>query len=143
MISEKLYGKLLERKVQLALREIEGVSSAMVVKIGSEDFAFHNSAINDQCGIDAQASVRWNLKISDQDLISHLSERILRYSRTFFLPFEQPYVVKVTIDDFEKFVKSVWRLSGTRDITLYTTDPPAVFDLQDLEYELAYFEIFK
>lgn len=143
MISEKLSAKLRERKMQLALREMEGISSAIVANIGSEDFSFQNSAIKDKCGIDAQAFTRWNLKTSDQDLISYLSERILRYGRTFFLPFEQPYVIKVTISDFEKFVTSVWRLSGTRDITLYATDPSAVFDLQDLEHDLAYFEILK
>lgn len=143
MISEKLADKLLQRQVRLALAALEGVSSAKIVKPDPEEFAFHDSAVKEKCGIDAPASVRWNVPIDVQDVISRLAERIAFRGKTLFLPFESPYAIQVAIEDFDRFIRSVWRLTKSYDIVLYGNSPPVVYNVQDLEYEVAYFEIHR
>lgn len=141
MASEKLQTKLIERRVQKFAAALSGIAHFEIIQLTDEDFATHQKAIAEFCGIDSVPLCRWKNTVDEDVVLGFLCSRISNLSLDAYIPCERPFIIKTDISDCIAFIKSIWHAEGTKDLTLYIASPAMVIQLQDLEYELNYFEV--
>lgn len=141
MAVEKLQTKLIERAVQKFAAALLGVAHFEIRRSTNEDFANHQKTVTEFCGIDSAPLCKWRHPVDEDGVIDFLGSRISALGLGVYIPCERPFVIKADISDCAAFVRSIWHLEGTKDMTLYIEPPVRVLQLQDLEYDLVYFEV--
>lgn len=141
MATEHLHLKLLERKIQKFALALSGIVRYEIIKASGEDFPKQRQVVAESCTIDSGPLCRWPQPIDEQLVLAFLSERISNLSLEVYIPCERPFLIKAVINDSPAFIRSIWRVEGTKDVTLYIKSLATVIQVQDLEYELAYFEV--
>jgi hypothetical protein len=141
MPSEKLKIKLIERRVHEYATALHGITHFEIIKLERGEFSMHRQAIRESCGRDAEAMHSWAYPVADEEVVKFLCERISVLNKIVYIPCEEPFIIMAKINNCSHFVKSLWQVTGTKDLTLYFVEPTEVIQLQDLEYEAAYFQI--
>ncbi|WP_338849517.1 hypothetical protein V8J88_10835 [Massilia sp. W12] len=140
MVSEKLHEKIVELRARQYASSLTGVKISNVRKEVEGEFERYRENIQEFCKIDSISSQSWEDSENVNTIARFLCSKISAYDRNLFIPFERPFFIEIYVENCISFLESIWKIEGTRDLTLYMVSPPAVIQLQDLEYGFAYFE---
>ena len=137
---EIIYIKKLKRQIENFAKSLCGVSAVEVIKLRSDIFLEYRKLAEDASRIMAIPLQKWPQSYDQVELIKFLSKKISH--QNIILPKEFPFFVKLTVDNCESFLQSVWAKVNNKDLVIYLESMEMVIEIQDLESSIAYFESF-
>lgn len=130
---------LIRRRGDELLRKLNGLNHGGLVEIASHDISWHEHISSRNALMDSVPAFLFPIENSFE-LISREFELFFgECENELLVSFEKPFIFKLSLRDPGVFLQSFFATQGTCDITAICERKKAIFESQELEYEVKIF----
>ncbi|MDQ1211404.1 hypothetical protein [Pantoea anthophila] len=141
----KLEEKILLRRASSFAENLKGIESFTVSLLEENDFSWHKKELEIARAIDIKnKGLYFQQPVEESKVIASVL-RVMKLDRCFSccLIFEGLCGVFVRVNDLQSFLQSIFKLSGTYDLSLVFESPDGILNISDDEYEVEVYHKLK
>jgi hypothetical protein len=139
--ADKIREKITQRRGNELLQKLEGLGAGALVKSSDYDLSWHTVTTKGNGAFESTPTLLLPLDNSLEVLCKKFEEFTEKYGSELLIQFEQPFVLKIKIREPETFIRSLHQNQRTKDLTIFKIHPDAIFEAQELEYDIKLFVI--
>ncbi|WP_155419610.1 hypothetical protein [Variovorax paradoxus] len=139
--ADKIREKVTQRLGNELLRELEGLETGALVKSSNYDFSWHAATTKENSAFESTPALLLPLDNFLEVICKKFEEFTEKYGSELLVQFEQPFILKIKIREPETFIRSLYQNQRTKDLTIFKVHPDAIFEAQELEYDIKLFVI--
>ncbi|WP_312215348.1 hypothetical protein [Pantoea vagans] len=141
----KLEEKILLRRASSFAENLKGIESFTVSLLEENDFSWHKKELKIARAIDIKHNGLYFRQPAEENEVITSVLRLMKVDKCFSccLIFEGLCGVFVSVNDLQSFLQSIFRLSGTYDLSLVFESPDGILNISDDEYEVEVYHKLK
>jgi len=135
----KIREKIVQRRGDNLLKKIEGLESGVLARYNDYELTWHRDVIKENSKNESKPTRFFPIADSFEVIFVCFEEFTKRFGNEFLVRFEWPFVLQVKIRESKKFLESFYGGQGTKDLVILKIHPDALFEVQELEYDIKLF----
>lgn len=135
----KIREKIVQRRGADLLRKIEGLESGVLARYSDYELTWHQEVIKENSKIESNPARLFPISDSFEVICASFEEFTKKYGNELLIQFEWPFVFNLKVHESRRFLKSFYENQGTKDLVVMKIHPNAVFEVQELEYDIKLF----
>ncbi|WP_157632285.1 hypothetical protein [Variovorax sp. Varisp85] len=141
--ADKIREKITQRRGNELLQRLEGLEAGVLTKSSNYDLSWHTTATKENSAYESRPTLLFPIDNSLEAICKKFEEFTKKHGAELLIQFEQPFVMKIKIREPESFIRSLYKNQRTKDLTIFKIHPDAVFEVQELEYDIKLFVVDK
>lgn len=139
--ADKIREKIAQRRGNELLRQLEGLETGALVKSSNYDFSWHAATTKENSAFESTPTFPLPLDNSLEVICKKFEGFTKKYGGELLIQFEQPFILKIKTREPRVFIRSFYQNQRTKDLTIFKIHPDAIFEVQELEYDIKLFVI--
>jgi len=141
--ADKIREKITQRQGNELLQKLEGLEDGVLTKSGNYDLSWHTTKTKENSAYESKPTLLFPIDTSLEVICKKFEEFTKKHGAELLIQFEQPFVMNIKILEPESFIRSLYKNQRTKDLTIFKMHPDAVFEVQELEYDIKLFVVAK
>lgn len=131
--------KITQHRGNELLQKLDGLEAGALVKSSSYDLSWHTIKTKENSAFESKSTLLFPINNSLEIICKSFKDFAKKHDGEFLIQFEQPFILKVKIQEPKSFIYSIYKNQRTKDLTIFKIHPDAFFEVQELEYEIKLF----
>jgi hypothetical protein len=137
--ADKIREKITQRRGNELLQKLDGLEARALVKSSSYDLSWHTVKTKENSAFESKPTLFFPINNSLEIICESFKDFAKNHDGEFLIQFEQPFILEVKIQEPKAFICSLCKNQRTKDLTIFKIHPDALFEVQELEYEVKLF----
>ncbi|OCG61455.1 hypothetical protein A9G30_10525 [Gilliamella sp. Fer4-1] len=137
IMNNKLEKKLLYKKAEEYVSQLEGIESFTISSVNNEDFIWYKEQLKIFFKIDQiDSEIRLEHPISQKKLIEIINNTLNNNFFKCIQLFEEKIAIHLNINHLDNFLNSIFKYNQSFDLSLLFLQPERILVINDDEYEI-------
>ncbi|MFM9925548.1 hypothetical protein VLK31_21335 [Variovorax sp. H27-G14] len=137
--ANKIREKITQRRGVELLAKLDGLDSCRLGMADAHDISWQENIMKKNLAFDSKPNFLLPIEDAVQKIIEEFENFIDKFGNELLVLFEIPFILELSVRNPEALIQSFYRVKGTRDITVFSKCKKAIFEVQELEYEVKIF----
>lgn len=140
-VADKIREKITQRRGNELLQKLEGLAAGALVKSSDYDLSWHTATTKENSAFESTPTFLLPLDNSLELICKKFEGFTKKYDGELLIQFEQPFILKIKTREPGVFIRSFYQNQRTKDLTIFKIHPDAIFEVQELEYDIKLFVV--
>ena len=141
--ADKIREKITQRRGNELLQKLDGLEAGALVKSSNYDLSWHTAKAKENSTFESKSTLLFPINNPFEIISKSFEDFTKKYGGEFLIQFERPFILEVKIQEPKIFIYSLYKNQRTKDLTIFKVHPDAIFEVQELEYEIKLFVAMK
>jgi len=141
--AEKIREKIIQRRGNELLQRLDGLEAGALAKASDYDLSWHMAIAKENSAFKSKSTLLFPIDNFFEAICENFEKFTEKYEGELLIQYEKPFILKVDIRESKSFMHSLYKEQNTKDLVIFKIHPDAIFEVQELEYNIKLFIIEK